>query len=156
MFLMKKFGSTRSASIWGLLWRNPKGFLILIGFRECTSHFRVFYTVDFHSALTLPDRDLRSEGWVKINNVKKFKTEMICAPPKSCQNQKSFRIPSKQPTNTYSAHWAKKIIKNLFPWNNLLTKSPLAFADWKYFVPVMFSNWKCATRPQIEPRSERI
>ena len=39
-FVMKKCGSTCSASIWGLLWRNPKGFLILISFRGCTSHFR--------------------------------------------------------------------------------------------------------------------
>ena len=40
--LMKKIGSTCSTSIWGLLWRNPKVFLILISFRgcTCTSHFR--------------------------------------------------------------------------------------------------------------------
>ena len=58
MFLMKKLGSTRSASIWRLVWRNPKGFLILISFRGCTSHFRfdLFYIIDFHSGLTLPDR----------------------------------------------------------------------------------------------------
>ena len=57
-FWWKKIGSTRSASIWGLVWRNPKGFLILTSFRGCTSHFRfdLFYIVDFHSALTLPDR----------------------------------------------------------------------------------------------------
>ena len=53
MFLMKRNGSTCSASIWGLLWRNPKEFLILIGFRGCTSRFcfDIFYIVDFHSAL---------------------------------------------------------------------------------------------------------
>ena len=66
MFLMKRNGSTRSASIWGLFGRNPKDFLILIilGGAHRTSHFRVdiFYIVDFHSALALPDRDLRSEG----------------------------------------------------------------------------------------------
>ena len=62
MFLMKKIGSTRSASIWGLLWRNPKGFLILTTFRGCTRHFRfdLFYIVDFHSTLILPDR-MRAE-----------------------------------------------------------------------------------------------
>ena len=51
---VKQIGSTRSASIWGLLWRNPKGFLILTTFRGCTSHFRfdLFYIVDLHSALT--------------------------------------------------------------------------------------------------------
>ena len=37
MFLKKKYGSTRSASIGGWVWRNPKGFLI---YRGCTSHFR--------------------------------------------------------------------------------------------------------------------
>ena len=58
VFLTKKYGSTRSASIRGLLSRNPKGFLILISFRGCTSHFHfhLFYIVDFHSALTLPAR----------------------------------------------------------------------------------------------------
>ena len=37
----------------------------------------------------------QNKGWVKIYNIKKVKTEMTCAPPKSCQNQKSFWIPSK-------------------------------------------------------------
>ena len=50
---MKRNGSTRSTSIWGLLWRNPKDCLILISFMGCTSHFcfDIFYIVDFHSAL---------------------------------------------------------------------------------------------------------
>ena len=54
MFFMKKIGSTRSASILKLVWRNPKGFLILTSFWGCTSHFRfdLFYIVDFHSVLT--------------------------------------------------------------------------------------------------------
>ena len=55
MFLMKKIGSTCSASNWRLVWRNPKGFLILTSVRGCTSHFRfdLFYIVDFYSAVTL-------------------------------------------------------------------------------------------------------
>ena len=36
MLLMKSSGSTRSTSIWGLLWRIPKGFLILISFSVLT------------------------------------------------------------------------------------------------------------------------
>ena len=36
MFLKKKYGSTSSASIWGLVWRNPKGFLFLTSIRGCT------------------------------------------------------------------------------------------------------------------------
>ena len=58
MFLKKtKIGSTSSAIIWGLLYMNPKGFLILRTFRGCTSHFRfdLFYAVDYHPALTSPD-----------------------------------------------------------------------------------------------------
>ena len=42
--------------------------MISIKFRGSSYHFRFdhFYIVDFHSALTFPDRDLWSEGWVKI------------------------------------------------------------------------------------------
>ena len=49
-FWWEKNGSTCSASIWGLLWRNPKWGLILISFRGCTSHFRsdLFCIVNFH------------------------------------------------------------------------------------------------------------
>ena len=42
--LIKQDGWTCSASIWGLLWRNPKRFLIWISFRGCTS-FDIFYGV---------------------------------------------------------------------------------------------------------------
>ena len=38
MFWIKRYGSTRSASIWWLLWKNQKGFLT--NFRGCTSSFR--------------------------------------------------------------------------------------------------------------------
>ena len=46
----------------GKVWKtvgawNPKKSLV----------FDHFYIVDFHSAVTFLDRDLRSEGWVKIN-----------------------------------------------------------------------------------------
>ena len=70
---------TRQASVWGLVWRNPKGFLISTMFRGSSSHFRFdhFYIVDFHSALTFLDRDLCSEGWVKICNVKMVKILML-------------------------------------------------------------------------------
>ena len=40
---------------------------------------------------------------MKMYNVKKVKTEMICAPPKTYQNQKYFWTPSRQPQNTYKA-----------------------------------------------------
>ena len=49
----------------------------------------------------------QSDGWVKIYNVKKGKTEMTCAPPKTYKNKKSFWIPSNQPPNTCIAGWAK-------------------------------------------------
>ena len=63
MFLMRKIGSTYSATIWGLFWGNPKGFVILASFRGCESHFRfdLFYNIDFHSALTLSGK-VRA-GW---------------------------------------------------------------------------------------------
>ena len=88
MFFKNKEIRTHQASAWGLVWRDPKGFLISTKFRGSSSHFRFdhFYIVDFHSALTFPDRDLRSEGWVKIYNVKMVKTEMARGPPKLCRN----------------------------------------------------------------------
>ena len=45
---------------------------------------------------------------------------MTCAPPKSCQNQKSFWIPSKQPPNTCRAVEPIFSIKNMFSWDTLL------------------------------------
>ena len=59
-FFKNKISPTRQASAWGLVWRNPKGFLISTMFRGSYNHFRFdqFYIVDFHSALTFLDRDL--------------------------------------------------------------------------------------------------
>ena len=53
-FLKKQIGGTHHASALRLVWKNPKGFLILTKFRGSSSHFRFdyFYIVDFHSALT--------------------------------------------------------------------------------------------------------
>ena len=124
---MKKFCSTRSASIWGFFWRNPKLFLISTSFKGCTTHFRVdlFYIV--HRFSLSPEFAGQSEGWVKFYNVKKVKTEMTCAPLKKCQNKISFWIPSKWPPNTYRAGWANFVfIKKMFSWNilrNTLSKS---------------------------------
>ena len=50
--------------------------------------------VDFHSVLSSQVSFCKSEGWVKIYNVKMVKTEMAGGPPKICRNQKSFWIPS--------------------------------------------------------------
>ena len=61
----------------------------------------------------------QSNGWVKIYNVKKVKTEMTCAPPKTCQNQKSFWIPSNQPPNTCRSGWA-----NFFHKKHVFVKHP--------------------------------
>ena len=93
-FFTNKLCPTHQASAWGLVWRNPKGFLISTKFRGSSSHFRFdhFYIVYFHSAPTFLDWDLRSKGWVKIYNVKMVKTEMARGPPKLCRNQKSFWI----------------------------------------------------------------
>ena len=62
-FFKNKISPTRQASAWGLVWRNPKGFLISTMFRGSSSHFRFdhFYIVDFHSTLTFQDRDLCSD-----------------------------------------------------------------------------------------------
>ena len=59
---------THQASAWGLVWRDPKGFLISTNFRGSSSHFCFdhFYIVDFHSALTVAKRDFQREDWVKI------------------------------------------------------------------------------------------
>ena len=58
-FFRNKISPTRQASAWGLVWRNPKGFLISTKFRGSSSHFRFdqFHIVDFHSALTFLDWD---------------------------------------------------------------------------------------------------
>ena len=82
---MKTVWSTCSASIWGLHWRNPKGFLNLACFRGFKSNFGfdLFYNVDIHSALTS-----QVSVW-QIYNEDEVKREMICALPKNCQNQKS-------------------------------------------------------------------
>ena len=87
---------------------------------QCTCHFRFghFYIVDIHSALNFQVSVWKSEGWVNIYNVKMSKTEMACAPPKTCQNQKSFWIPSNQSPNTCGA-WSHFFFKNSFSWNTL-------------------------------------
>ena len=61
----------------------------------------------------------KSEGRVKIYTVKMVKTEMACAPPKTCQNQKSFWIPSNQPPNTCTAGCA-----NFFLQKHVFVKHP--------------------------------
>ena len=74
--LKKKIKSaTHHASAWGLVWRDPKQFLISTKFKGSSSHLKFdhFYIVDFHSALSFMDRDLWSEGWVKIYNMKMVK-----------------------------------------------------------------------------------
>ena len=45
MFFKIKISATHNASAWGLVRRNPKGFLI-------STKFDLFYIVDFHSVLT--------------------------------------------------------------------------------------------------------
>ena len=91
---MKKLGSTCFASIWELLWRNPKGFLILTTFRGCTLH----KSFPFCGFSLSPSLCLAK--WGLGENVEKVKTKTTCAPPKTYQNKKSFWIPSKQAPNT--------------------------------------------------------
>ena len=63
MFFKKKISATHNASAWGLVRRDPKGFLISTMFRGSLGHLKFdhFHIVDFHSALAFLDRDLRSE-----------------------------------------------------------------------------------------------
>ena len=126
----------------GLHRRNPRGFLILTSFRGCTSHFRFdhFYIVDFHSSLSLQVTFRKSEGRVKIYNVKMIKTEMACAPPNTCQNQKFFQIPSNQPPNTCRAGWAISFFKDVFSWNTLMYL-PISLS-WMFFWDALcFGCW---------------
>ena len=122
-------------------WRIPKGFLILTTFRGCTSHFRFghFYIVDFHSALTFSDRDLKIEGWVKIYNVKMSKTEMACAPPKCSRNQKSFWDPLTYHPNTTGVGWVFLFQKIMFWWDTL---GPIHFFFFFFWNTLFFWN-KC-------------
>ena len=92
MFLKKRNGSTRSVSIWGLLWRNPKGFLILISFRGCTTHFCYdhFYIVDFHSA------PISQVSVWKNLSTSKILLDSFKATPKYLQSRLSHFISTKQ------------------------------------------------------------
>ena len=58
--------TTRQALAWGLVWKDPKEFLISTKLRGASSHFRFdhFYIVDFHSALSARPR----KGRLKIYN----------------------------------------------------------------------------------------
>ena len=56
---------------------------------------------------------------MKIYNVKMSKTEMACAPPKSCRNQKSFWDPSTYHPNTTGVGWIFLLQKNMFWWDTL-------------------------------------
>jgi len=55
-----KISATHHASAWGLVWRNPKGFLISTKFKGSLGHlkFDQFYIVYFYSPLSFLDRDL--------------------------------------------------------------------------------------------------
>ena len=55
-FFEKMKSTTHHAIAWGLVWNDPKGFLILTKFRGASGHFRfdLFYIVDFHSAPIWP------------------------------------------------------------------------------------------------------
>ena len=72
-FFKNKISPTRQASIWGLVWRDPKGFLILTMFRGSSSHFRFdhFYIADFQSALTFLDREPNVHYHSMISAMKK-------------------------------------------------------------------------------------
>ena len=59
----------------------------------------------------------KSEGWVNIYNVKMSKTEMACAPPKTCQNQKSFWDPSTYHPNTTGVGWMYRWWYAESPWH---------------------------------------
>ena len=54
---------------------------------------------------------VKIEAWVNIYNVKMSKTEMACAPPKTCRNQKSFWDPSTYHPNTTGVGWVFFISK---------------------------------------------
>ena len=65
---------------------------------------------------------------------------MSCAPPKRCQNQKPFRIPSKRPPNTCIAGWANFFHQNMFSRNTLLTNGQWPCIITKgCLVPIQYS-----------------
>ena len=112
IFFKSKLSPAHQASAWGLVWENPKGFLISTKFRGSSSHFRFdhFYNIDFHSALTFLDWDLRIKGWVKIYNVKMVKTEMARGPL-----------------------WLMRLfLKKVFFWNTLVNMLPKKFLQTKH------------------------
>ena len=60
MFFKIKISTTHNAAAWGLVRRDPEGFLILTTFRGTLGHLKFghFYIVDFHSACAFLDRGL--------------------------------------------------------------------------------------------------
>ena len=80
------------------LWIKSNPASLGVSFRGSSGHFCFdhFYIVDFHSALTTHWQVSvgKSEGWVKIYNIKMVQMELACSPPKTCQNKKSIWIPS--------------------------------------------------------------
>ena len=95
--------------------------MILTGSRgaQASSVFTTVYIVDFHSALTLPNRYLQNLVWVKIFNVKVINMEMACAPPKTCQILKSIRDASFR-----MKAGAMLVSKNMFLWDTIKWTTP--------------------------------
>ena len=127
---MKNIGSTCSASIWGLLWRNPKGFLILTTFRGCTSHFRfdLFYIVDFHSALTLSGK-VRAE--CKTTMYKRSKQKWLVHPLKVVKVKNPFGFLQSSPQILAGQVEPIFVITNMFSWNTLLSRVDLSPWEWE-------------------------
>ena len=118
-------------------WRNPPSAIRLVskdpkGFRQSlggpfNSHFRFDH---FHSVLTSQVFVRKSEGWVKIYNVKMIKTGMARGPPKLCRNQKSFWILSTYKVKPYG--WCVLGFANLIS-ENIEFINTLVFL-WIYLV----------------------
>ena len=62
--------TTHQALAWGLVYKDPKGFLISTQFRGASSHFRFdhFYIVDFHSTFSRGRAERRPSENLQCSN----------------------------------------------------------------------------------------
>ena len=115
-FFKKINSTTHHALAWGLVWKDPKGFLIPTKFRGASGHFRfdLFYIVDFHLAHSQPGH-MRAEWKSTIWN--KSKQKWLEAPLNSEILSDPFKL---TPRLMHGGLYSSFSQKSVFFWNTLV------------------------------------